>query len=41
MGVHEDGDLGRFLKGIVGIVGKRLTYQKLIGQDADGLPAGA
>jgi transposase-like protein len=33
-------DAGRFLKGIVGVIGKRLEYVKLIGQQANGeLPA--
>jgi transposase-like protein len=36
---HEDGDRGRFLLAMVGIIGKRLTYKKLTGQDTDGLPA--
>jgi len=37
----EDGDMGRFLKAIAGMIGKRLTWAKLTGQegDADGLPA--
>lgn len=30
---HEDGDLGRFLLAMAGIIGKRLTYKALIGQD--------
>jgi transposase-like protein len=34
-----DGDMGRFLKAMVGVIGKRLTYRKLTGQDVDGLPA--
>jgi transposase-like protein len=34
----QRGDLGRFLTAMAGIVGKRLTYKKLIGQDGDGLP---
>jgi transposase-like protein len=38
---RKNTDMGRFLKGIVGILGKRLEYSKLIGQDADGLPAAA
>ena len=40
---HADGDLGRFLLAMAGIIGKRLTYKKLIGQDGtEGLlPAGA
>ncbi len=38
----KDGDKGRFLKAIVGIIGKRLTYKRLIGQDGGGcLPASA
>lgn len=38
---NEDGDKGRFLLGLIGIIGKRLTYKKLIGQDGGGelLPA--
>ncbi|HEV2331070.1 MAG TPA: IS1595 family transposase [Verrucomicrobiae bacterium] len=38
---RENTDSGRFLRGIVGIIGKRLEYAKLIGGDmsADGLPA--
>ena len=36
----EDGDRGRFLKAIVGIVGKRLTWAKLTAEN-DGLPAEA
>jgi transposase-like protein len=37
---RENTDSGRFLTGIVGIIGKRLQYLKLIGkQDAGGLPA--
>jgi transposase-like protein len=35
---RENTDSGRFLKGIIGIIGKRLQYAKLTGQDADGLP---
>lgn len=35
---HENGDLGRFLLAMAGIIGKRLTYKKLIGADA-ALPA--
>jgi transposase-like protein len=40
----DRGDLGRFLKALAGIVGKRLTYQKLIGcyegaEGGDPLPA--
>jgi hypothetical protein len=31
--------MGRFLKAMVGVIGKRLTYRKLTGQDVDGLPA--
>ena len=30
---HEDGDLGRFLLAMAGVIGKRLTYKKLIGAD--------
>jgi hypothetical protein len=29
-------DAGRFLKGIIGIIGKRVEYSKLIGQDETG-----
>ena len=36
---HEDGDQGRFVLALAGIVGKRLTYKKLIGDDEHGLPA--
>jgi transposase-like protein len=37
---RESDDAGRFLKGIVGIIGRRLKYAKLIGQQVtDGLPA--
>jgi transposase-like protein len=37
---RETDDAGRFLKGIVGVIGKRLQYAKLIGQQATGgLPA--
>jgi transposase-like protein len=36
---RENTDSGRFLKGIVGIIGKRLEYVKLIGQqEIGGLP---
>ena len=35
---HEDGDLGRFLKAIGGIVGQRLTWAKLVGDDRLPLP---
>jgi transposase-like protein len=41
---RKDNDLGRFLKGIVGVIGKRIMYKHLIGAEetgADGLPAGA
>ena len=40
---HADGDLGRFLLGMAGVIGKRLTWKKLTGQDGtEGLlPAGA
>lgn len=31
------GDKGRFITAAIGIVGKRLTYKKLIGADAAGL----
>lgn len=34
---HEDGDMGRFLTAIAGIIGKRLTYKKLIGSEEGGL----
>ena len=37
----EDGDRGRFLTAMAGIVGKRLTYKKLIGCDDAGLPGQA
>ena len=37
---RKDNDQGRFLKGIFGIIGRRLTYKRLIG-DNDGLPATA
>jgi hypothetical protein len=37
----EDGDRGRFLTAMAGIIGKRLTWAKLTGEDADGLPASA
>jgi transposase-like protein len=37
---RENTDSGRFLKGIIGIIGRRLQYAKLIGQqDVGGLPA--
>jgi transposase-like protein len=40
---RKDNDQGRFLKGIVGIIGKRIMYKNLIGagddMGADGLPA--
>jgi transposase-like protein len=37
---REHTDSGRFLKGIIGIIGKRLQYSKLIGQqDVGGVPA--
>lgn len=37
---RENNDAGRFLKGIVGIIGRRLKYTKLTGQqDVGGLPA--
>jgi hypothetical protein len=37
---EERGDLGRFLKAVVHVVGRRLTYKQLIGAfGADGLPA--
>jgi hypothetical protein len=36
---RKDDDEGRFMKAIVGVIGKRLTYKKLTGQDGDGLPA--
>ena len=36
---HEDGDLGRFLLAMAGVIGKRLTWKRLTGvEDADGLP---
>ena len=39
---HADGDKGRFLAAIAGIVGKRLTYKRLIGKEGGGyLPQGA
>jgi transposase-like protein len=37
---RKDNDQGRFLKAVWGIIGKRLTYKKLIGEN-DGLPATA
>jgi len=36
----EDGDRGRFLKAMAGIIGKRLTWAKLTAEN-EGLPAGA
>lgn len=36
---HEDGDQGRFLQVAGNVFGKRLTYRKLTGDDADFLPA--
>jgi transposase-like protein len=33
---RESNDAGRFLKGIIGIIGRRLQYAKLIGQEATG-----
>lgn len=36
---RENTDAGRFLLGIVGIIGRRLRYSKLIGKDGDGLSA--
>ena len=36
---HEAGDQGRFLLALEGVFGKRLTYSKLIGDDAAGLQA--
>lgn len=33
-------DTGRFLTGIVGIIGRRLNYASLTGKDGIGLPAG-
>ncbi|MDR3405522.1 MAG: IS1595 family transposase [Chthoniobacter sp.] len=36
---HEAGDQGRFLLALEGIFGKRLTYKKLVGDDAAGLLA--
>ena len=37
---RENTDSGRFLTGIIGVIGRRLKYMKLIGkQDAGGLPA--
>jgi len=33
---RENTDSGRFLKGIIGIIGKRLQYAKLIGQNDNG-----
>jgi len=33
---RENNDAGRFLKGIVGIIGRRLQYTKLIGKDGLG-----
>ena len=37
---RKDNDQGRFLKAIVGMIGKRLTYKSLTGCN-DGLPATA
>ena len=37
---HTEGDKGRFLMAIAGMVGKRLTYKALTGQN-DALPATA
>jgi hypothetical protein len=36
----EDGDQGRFMKAMAGIIGKRLTWKRLTGKDGDpdGLP---
>jgi transposase-like protein len=33
---RENNDAGRFLKGIVGVIGKRLQYAKLIGEQVAG-----
>src|SRR5947207_10307377 len=33
---RKNTDAGRFLKGIIGVIGKRLEYLKLIGQQASG-----
>jgi hypothetical protein len=38
---RKDDDQGRFLKAIVGIIGKRIMYKNLIGADDGALPAGA
>ena len=38
---RKDNDLGRFMKAIVGIVGRRLTYKKLIGQTGELPPESA
>jgi transposase-like protein len=38
---RENTDMGRFLKGIVGIIGKRIEYLKLIGKQTELPPAGA
>ena len=35
---RKDADSGRFLKGIVGVAGKRIMYSKLIGVGGDELP---
>jgi transposase-like protein len=37
---RENTDMGRFLKGIVGIIGKRIEYLKLIGKQAELPPTG-
>ena len=37
----ENGDAGRFLNVIGNVVGKRLTWKKLTGMDAQGLPSAA
>lgn len=38
---RENTDSGRFLRGIVGIIGKRLQYSKLISEDTTGLTTSA
>ncbi len=38
---RENTDSGRFLRGIVGVIGKRLEYAKLISEDASGLTTSA
>ena len=38
---RKDNDQGRFLKAIVGIIGKRITYAALTGAEEGLHPAGA